>query len=272
MDVKRLPWMFRVWLLLAVALGVARAEDPAKLVNPTDSYVADFANVLDDASKAQIQQICSQVHDKAGATIKVVTVNSLDGADLSDFSIRLAENWKVGAKGTDKGLIVLLAMKERQDRIEVGYGLEGVLNDAKVGDIRRSMHPQLAAGEYGPALLGGVQQLAADIAADAGVTLQQTPAVQLQPVRHRGQSSGLGSVIRILFFIFVLIMIFGSRRGGGGGGSGLGWFLLGNVLGSGGGGGRGDWGGGGFGGGDSGGGGGGDSGGGFGGGGAGGSW
>lgn len=267
-------WWWADWfavVLLLVGGVVCRAEDPTKLVNPSDSYVADFANVIDEGSKAELQALCAQVHDKAGATIKVVTVQTLDGQDLSDFSIALAENWKVGAKGTDKGLIFLVAMKEHKDRIEVGYGLEGILNDAKVGDIRRSMHDQFRAGQYGPALVGGVRQVADIIAADAHVTLDQAPVVDEEAPRphHRAQPSPVGTIFRILFFLFVLFILFRGGRGGGGGG--LGWFLLGNMLG-GGGGGRSNWGGGGGGGSWGGGGGGGHSGGGFGGGGAGGDW
>jgi uncharacterized protein len=262
--VKMTRWMSRVFVLLALCVSVACAENPDTLPKPT-TYVADLAGVIDADSAAQLEAFCHQVFEQTHATIEVVTVKSLDGDSIEDFTTRLENNWKVGAKGTDKGVVVLLAMAEHKRRIEVGYGLEGALNDAKVGDIGRAMDGQLKAGQYGPALLGGVQQIGNDIAADAGVTLQGTQIyAQPAPAPHR-QASGIGSIIRIIVFIVVLLVIFGSRRGGGGGGGGLGWFLLGNFLG--GGGGRGGWGGGGFGGGGGGGGGGfGGGGGGFGGG------
>jgi uncharacterized protein len=234
----------------------AQAESVAKLPQPT-SYVSDFAGVIDAASRQNIEDIASQVANKAHATIEVVTIKSLDGQTIEDFTTALEDKWKVGPKSTDKGLIMVFAVQEHKRRIEVGYGLEGILNDAKVGDIGRSMVPQLQQGEYGPAIQGGVQQIADVIAADAGVTItppgeQQAPVYQREAVRHR-TNWGI-----IVFFIIFLLIVF---RGGGGGRGGWLWFLLGSMMGGGGGrgGGFGDGGGGG-------GGGGGDFGGGFGGG------
>ena len=261
----------RLRLLLAVALsgiffaGVASAESVDKLPRPT-SYVADFAGVMDAASKQQIEDLSRQVYEKAHATIVVTTVNSLEGLTIEDFTTQLEDKWRVGPKSSDRGVLMVFAIQEHKRRIEVGYGLEGILNDAKVGDIGRSMVPQLKDGEYGAAALGGVQQIANVIAADANVTL----AAPAQHTYHREpvrQSGGHGFGIGGIIFVIILIFLFTRGGRGGGGGGGLMWFLLGSMLG---GGGRGyGGGGGGFGGGDSGGGsgsgGGGDFGGGFGG-------
>ncbi len=240
---------------------MARAEDPAKLPQPT-TYVSDFAGVIDASSQESLEQLSKQVYEKAQATIQVVTIKSLDGADIDQFTTALEDKWKVGPKNSDRGILMVFAMQEHKDRIEVGYGLEGILNDAKVGDIRRSMHTDLQQGQFGPAILAGEQQIADVIAKDKGVTLDtEAPAPQYhrEYVQHR---RGINWPL-----IIVLIIVFGviSRGGGGRGGGGWLWFLLGNMMGGGfgGGGGRG------FGGGNSGGGGGGgggDFGGGFGGG------
>lgn len=243
-------------LLGCTLLSAARAESPTQLPKPT-SYVSDFAGVIDAASKENIEQIAWQVYSKAHATIEVVTVNSLDGQDIDAWTTALEDNWKVGPKSTDRGILMVFAIKEHKRRIEVGYGLEGILPDAKVGDIGRSMVPQLQQGQYGPAIQSGVQQIASVIATDANVTLtpeQQTdaPAYTSQPGRHHTNWIGIVFFLVFLFFMF---------RGGGGGRGGWLWFLLGSMMGGGfGGGGRG----GGFG--EGGGGGGGDFGGGFGGG------
>jgi uncharacterized protein len=249
-----------LFLLCVFAASFARAESPDKLPKPT-SYVADFAGVIDPASKENIEQLAWQVYSKAHATIEVVTVKSLDGQDIDSFTTALGDKWKVGPKSTDKGVLMVFAIQDHKDRIEVGYGLEGILNDAKVGDIRRSMHDDLIQGQYGPALQSGVLQIANVIAADANVTLtqpQQTeaPTDTYQARHHRTNWVGI-----IFFIIFIALMLHGGGRGGGG--RGWLWFLLGSIMG-GGFGGRG--GGGGFGGGEGGGGGGGDFGGGFGGG------
>jgi uncharacterized protein len=247
-------------------VGMVRGESVDKLPKPT-SYVSDFAGVVDADSKQSIEDLCRQVYEKAHATIVVVTINSLDGVDIEDFTTQLEDKWKVGPKGSDKGVLMVFAIQDHKRRIEVGTGLEGILNDAKTGDIGRDMVPQLKADQYGPAMLLGVQEIGNVIAADAGVTLDSA----VPHTYHREdtrQNNGRGFGIGGIIFVIVMIFLFsrGGRGGGGGGGRGLMWFLLGSVLGGGGrgyGGGGGGFGGGG---GDSGGGGGGDFGGGFGGG------
>jgi uncharacterized protein len=259
-TVTRKVFSIAVWLCLG-ASGWARAESVAKLPQPT-SYVSDFAGVIDPQSRENIENIASQVAAKAHATIEVVTIHSLDGQDIDEFTTALEDKWKVGPKTSDKGVLMVIAVQDNKDRIEVGYGLEGILNDAKVGDIRRSMNPLWEQGERGPAVQYGVQQIADVIAADAGVTI--TPPSQVQvPVYHRETVRRRNNWVGIVIFIIFLLLAF--RGGGRGGGGGWLWFLLGNMMGGGFGGGRG---GGGFGGGDGegGGGGGGDFGGGFGGG------
>ena len=161
----------------------ARAEDPAKLPKPT-SYVSDNAGIIDPESQAMMQQLATEVESKAHATLEVVTIKSLDGLTIEQFATALEDNWKVGPKGSDKGVVMIFALNEHKWRIEVGYGLEGALNDAKVGDIGRSMVPQLKGGEYGPAILNGEEQVADDIATDAGVTL--SPLLDLSLIHISG--------------------------------------------------------------------------------------
>jgi uncharacterized protein len=245
-------------VISAVLCICARAESVSQLPIPT-SFVQDFAGVIDAGSKQQMEQLSREVYQQAHATIVVVTVHSLDGESIEQFTTDLEDKWKVGPKGSDRGVLMILSINDRKRRIEVGYGLEGILNDAKVGDIGRTMVPYLQRGEYGQGLLEGEQQIANVIAADAKVTLAPLAHPVRQPAPQRGRKDWFGIVI---FFIIIFFIFRGGRRGGGGW---LPWFILGNMMG----GGRrgGGWGGGGFGGGDGGGdGGGGDFGGGFGGG------
>ena len=246
-----------VVMLTALPGVLAGAETVSQLPQPT-SYVADFAGVIDAGSKQAMEQLSREVYEKAHATIEVVTIHSLDGEAIEPFTTELEEKWKVGPKGSDRGILMILAINDHKRRIEVGYGLEGILNDAKVGDIGRSMVPMLQQGQYGPALLSGEQQMARVIAADANVTLS-TPEPQPVPRRQAARHRGGGDWIGLVIFVVVFLLFFRGGRGGGGGW--LPWFLLGNLMGSG----RGRWGGGdgGFGGGgsgDGGGGGGGDGG------------
>jgi uncharacterized protein len=190
----------------------------------------------------------------------------MDGDDAADYANRLEDKWKMGKKGSDRGVLFLLAVNEHKYRIDVGYGLEGILPDGKVGDIGRDMVPDLRASDYDGAVSLAVGELAQAIAADAKVTLDEEPAPVSRPARPASSvGNGILMVILVIFFggFFILRLLLSFGLFGGWGGP----FLRGGGLGGGG------FGGGGFSGGGGGGGGfGGFGGGGFGGGGAGGSW
>lgn len=178
-------WLAVVLLIFAPSV-VATAESLATLPAPT-GYVSDFANVLTPSTKLNLENLCTQVDRQAHAQIAVVTVKTMDGdQSIDEFATALEDKWKVGAKGTDRGVLLLVVMNPRKYRIEVGYGLEGILNDAKVGDIGRSMVPALSHLDHNAAIPLGVQQIAQVIAADAGVTLSLA-----QPVHqyHREQAA-----------------------------------------------------------------------------------
>src|SRR6202041_2387293 len=221
-------WLAVLILLLAPSVMLT-AESVNTLPAPT-GYVNDFAGVLSPATKQSVEDLCTQVDRQAHAQIAVVTVKTIDGdQSIEEFATALEDKWKVGAKGTDRGVLMLFVMTPRRGRIEVGYGLEGILNDAKVGDIGRSMVPALRQRDYNTAIPLGVQQLARIIASDAGVTLNLA-----QPVHqyHRQQAPvqlnlveivlGGGVILLILFFLLGNLMGggFGGGRGRGGGGGG----------------------------------------------------
>ena len=220
-------WLALVVLLLAPS-AVLTAESVSTLPAPT-GYVNDFAGVLTPTTRANVENLCTQVDRQAHAQIAVVTINTIDGdQSIEEFATALEDKWKVGAKGTDRGVLMLFVMKPRRGRIEVGYGLEGILNDAKVGDIGRSMVPAAQQGDYNTAIPLGVRQIAQVIATDAGVTLNLA-----QPLRqyHRRQAPVQLSLTEILlgggvilFLLFILVKT---------GNTGLIFFLLGNLMGGG---------------------------------------
>jgi uncharacterized protein len=270
-------------LLLAAFAGFytasARAERIEDLPQPTD-YVSDYAHVLSPEAIARLDSLCAQLdHSQANAQIAVVTIHTLDGDDSADYANKLEDTWKMGRKGSDRGVLVLLAVDDHKYRIEPGYGLEGILPDGKVGDIGRAMVPYLRASDYDGAITGAVGEVAQVIAADAKVTLNEDISETPPPPAPPPQSLGTKIVSHLVVGLFLLIIlgpwVFRTLLGFGlfGGWGRRTWF--GGGWGGGGfGGGGGDSGGGGFlgGGGDSGGGFGGFGGGDFGGGGAGGSW
>ncbi len=259
------------WMVLALGFLGSRpagAQSPDQ-IKPT-GYVLDSADVLSQSAKDQLTALCTEVDQKAQAQIAVVTVKSLDGRPIEDYSIDLATRLGIGPKKSDRGVMILFAIDDHRDRIEVGYGLEPILPDGKVGTFEREIVPYLRAGNYDGSILLVTRRVADVIAADRGVKL--TGAVPPAPPQNRG-GTGPGQVIGLLFAIFIFFL-FLRGMGGGGVGRGSGWWI-GPLIGASmmRGGGRGGGFGGGFGGGGGGGGGfGGFGGGGFGGGGASGSW
>ena len=227
-------WLAVVLLIFAPSV-VLTAESVSTLPAPT-GYVNDFAGVLSPSTKLNLENLCTQVDRKAHAQIAVVTIKTLDNDQpIDEFATALEDKWKVGPKGTDRGILMLVVLNPRKYRIEVGYGLEGILNDAKVGDIGRLMVPSLNQGDYNTAIPLGVQRIAQIIATDAGVTLNLA-----QPVHqyHRQQQAPVQlSFMELLLGggVILLILFFLVKTGN----TGLIFFLLGNLMGGGGGGYRG---------------------------------
>jgi uncharacterized protein len=256
-----------VWLFIALS---ANAQQSLPKTKPA-GYVNDFAGVLSPAARAQLEALCAEVDQKAHAQIAVVTVKSLEGKPVEDYAIALATQWGVGPKQSDRGVLILVAPQDHKYWTTVGYGLEPILPDGKVGGFGREAIPYLRDGNYDAALLLITRRIADVIAQDRGVTLSGSAPPSPRPVDREKQENGPGTVALLLFLVLIFLFISSVfRRGGGRRGGGGGWWvgpMIGGMMGGGGG-----FGGGGFGGGGGGGGFGGFGGGSFGGGGAGGSW
>jgi uncharacterized protein len=241
--------------LLLFTASFCAAED-IKKIHPS-GYVSDLAGVITPEARTRLEALCAELEQKTGAQMAIVTVQSLDGEGVENYAVNLFKQLGVGSKKDNRGVLLLVAPHERKYRIEVGYGLEPVINDARAGDAGRAMVPFLRQNDYGKAAEVAAWQLAKYIADDAGVTLSgQPPAPRNQ---HGGRNVGFPAFwVPLVFLAFVLFffLVLGSlARRGGSSGSGCLWFLLGmlvNIVGNGSGGGRGggsNWGAGGFGGG-----------------------
>jgi uncharacterized protein len=237
-------------LLLSVAAAGLSAQE--NIPEPR-GFVNDFAGVIEARTEEKITRIARKLQEAAGAEIAVVAVESIAPyADIDTYSIELAEKWRVGSEEEDNGLIILLALKERQVRIEVGYGLEGAIPDGLAGEIRdESLIPYFRSGDYSQGFLKATEAVAGIIAKEYEVDLGSVSVKESE--RYTGEGGGgipFGLIVFILFFFF------GGGRfflpffllGGFGGGFGRGGFGSGG-FGGGGGGGFGGFGGGGFGGG-----------------------
>ena len=215
---------------ILLAFTLAGALQAQKLPEPV-GFVNDFAGVIDPASSAEMEAIARALQQKTGAEIAVVTVNSIEPyGTIDEYSIELATSWGVGKKGEDTGILLLLAMQERKIKMEVGYGLEGVIPDGLAGEILdQSVLPALKAGEYGTGMLRGVQAVAGIIAKEYDVDLGD---YQLEEsVRYTRTNIPVGLIVFILFalffgggrFLFWPLLFMGrtaSRRGFYGGGFG----------------------------------------------------
>jgi uncharacterized protein len=259
----------RLLLLLLLCVPAARAEQ-VKNLKP-QGYVNDFAGVLSAPTKDKLTALCAEVDQKTRAQIAIVTVSSLEGEPIEQYSIDLATAWGIGPRQKDRGVLILLAPNDRKYRIEVGYGLEGILPDGKVGGFGREAVPFLRQNDYSGAVLLMTERVAQVIAEDQKVSLDSLSGAPPLPSEPDRSLFPMSSVVWLLVFIiflvspvagFVLNLLFGgligSRRGrgswggpryGGGGWYGGGWSGGGGSSWGGGGGGFGGFGGGSFGGG-----------------------
>ncbi len=215
-------------MMLTLA-GLARAAD--ELPATPQGRVSDYAHLLSPADHESLEQQLIHYEQgpapegKAATQIAVVLLDSLNGDPIDERSLRLAERWKIGSKNDD-GVLLVVAVRERKVRIEVGYGLEGRIPDALAAQIIRDfIAPHLHTGDWAGGLHSGVAALHQAITGqpvtgnDPALGAHAPPA-QGRSLSDRGGWFGGGG----LFFVLILMLIFG-RRGRGGGGFLTGMFL-----------------------------------------------
>jgi len=248
---KPKPLIAAVIIILLVASVAWSTGIPDK----PQRYVVDLAGIVNDATENRLNGYLQELEQKTTAQLVVLTILSLEGESIEDFSITIAHNkWKLGQKGKDNGVLFLVSMKDRKYRIEVGYGLEGVLPDSLVGSIGRDvLVPYFRKGDYSDGIFATTLALANKIAADAGVKIEGMPLINYRtPPTGKGETGGpLSMIIGIVFLVimgilfiknpraFLLFLLFssmGGRRGPWGGGGGFGGGGFGSFGGGGGGG------------------------------------
>lgn len=232
-----------VFVLLVVWLIQPAWAEKINDIQP-QGYVTDLAQVITPATRQKIELLATELQQKTGAQLAVVTVNSFEGQTKEDYAADLYKHLGIGAKKDSRGVLILIAPKERQYRIEVGYGLEPVINDARAGDVGRAMVPDLRKGDYSAAAWTGATGVAQFIAADAGVQLTGLPQRAPRPPTHEAPW-WLPFVLFGGFFLLIRALSRAGRggRGGTSGSGGMGgalpWILLGSGMGR-----AGSWGGG----------------------------
>jgi uncharacterized protein len=256
---SRLSILFVAFVFFLGASVAHAVELPAMPRN----HVVDLAGIVDDRAEAQLNGYLLELEQKTTAQVVVLTVMSLEGRPIDEFSLSVAhDKWKLGQKGKDNGVLIVVAAQDRKYRIETGYGLEGILPDSLVGSIgRQYMVTRFKQGDYTGGIAAATIVVADIIAKDSGVEITGMPRVtyQRRPARGaEGEGPGiLGYIFTILFFVamiylfikhprlMILFLLFSGtgRRGswGGGGGFGGGSFGGGGGGGFGGGGASGGW-------------------------------
>ena len=221
----RLRLLAMLFALLPAA-SLCHAQAVKDLPRPTD-FVSDYGHVLSGGTIQHLDQLCGALQRQAHAQMAIVTVQNTDGEAIADYAVQLEDAWKVGAKGTDRGVILLVSIGDRKLFVSTGYGLEGVITDAKAGIIARQMEQYLRVSQNDEGVTLGAEQVAGLIASDAGVSLSE-PHAQLAPINRPAQLAPGQLLVTIGIFIFLFFL---AAR------TGMLPFLLGILLSSGGGGG-----------------------------------
>ncbi len=149
--------------LLAVAALLAGAGTEARAQRPLprlSGHVVDETGTLTAQERSSLERTLADYEQRKGSQVVVLLIDSTEPESIEEFSIRLADQWKLGRKGVDDGVIVIAALRDRRMRIEVGYGLEGVLPDAVTKRIiAEIIAPRFREGAYAAGLQAGVERM-----------------------------------------------------------------------------------------------------------------
>jgi uncharacterized protein len=222
---KIIVLIFVILLLSGSAFGAYDLPD-----YQGDIYVQDFAQMLSPATENHIANTARELDDKTSAQISIVTIESLEGSDIEGYANELFRKWGLGGKEANNGLLFLISEEDRRFRIEVGYGLEGAINDAKAGDILRGIEEYFRNGQVDQGVILAFNTLTAEIANEYQLELtgecetfpRSTSSEQEREIPLWAVIIGIIILIaigiydpRLLFIILHAI----SRGGGPGGGS-----------------------------------------------------
>ena len=200
-------------LLCLVALLTLSALTLASIPAKPSGYVNDYAHML---TMSQAQNIATQLKNfdqKTSNQIVVATFNSLNGQPLEDFSMKLAEKWKIGSKAHDNGVILLIIKNDKKIRIEVGYGLEGALPDALAGVIiRHQIAPYFTTQDYNRGIENGVKGIMQATRGEykPGKTTSTTPILSSLKKVGDNIKTLLSFTIMCFLLIYTIISISGN--------------------------------------------------------------
>ena len=243
--------LFLIFLVIVLLVNLENCSRRKTSGNETTELpeligrIVDLANVYSPDEKARLEAAVQALETSTGGQMAVLTLPELSGWTIEEFSIRLAEKWQIGHKGSDNGALLLFSLQDRQLRLEIGYGWEGEINDARAGDIIRAMGPYFRNQDFAGGTLFAIRKV------ESLITGRETegsgePENYSQTAPEADYSRlTKGDILFYLFFFgiigTILILSLFGRGGGshfGGRSFGGGGFSGGGSRGFGGGGGR----------------------------------
>ena len=208
---KQLRTLFALLLMIAAIFACdSPAADAAGELLPKPAqreYVVDTAGIVSAEDRAQIEKIGEELREKTKAEIVVVTVHTLDGADIESYANKLFRSWGIGDKQKENGVLLLIAKDDRKFRIEVGYGLEGEITDGRSGEILDKMKPYFRDEKYSEGVLNAYQKLAAYAYRAAGVAPGADVSETLEETFTNEEEEPSILMNVLIFFLAIIGMI-----------------------------------------------------------------
>ncbi len=228
-----------IWLLAFCLLCLVCAPAQARQWPRPAGPVADYAQVLGPEAEERISALANQLWQKTQIAVVVATLPSLEGHPLEETAVDLYRDWGIGQKDVNKGLLILVAVAEKRLRLEVGYGLEGVITDARAGQIRdQVIIPRLRKGDYEEGLHQGVAAVAKEVLSASGQDISELPPVEPRPAKGSKSRGAWGGGAAGFVLLLLAVMVWRGLRQRGQGGSFWEGLLWGLIMSGGGGGGR----------------------------------
>jgi len=212
-----MPARFAAFLTLLLAALLALPAAAQDLPPRPDGPVYDGANMIDAATKAQLDQKLRAYNEETGRSVIVATVPDLDGETVEGYAVKLYETWGIGGEQTDEGALLLVAKEERKIRIEVGYGSTPTLTDAMSGRIiRDTITPAFKKGDFSAGIAAGVDRMIEAMDMDPATAKAIAEAVAAARADRKGERTAAtfgGAAVWILL-IFAFMFIFGRGKKG----------------------------------------------------------
>lgn len=205
----RSRWLGRAAASVLFVIGLmAGGAMGAKEVPFLSGRVVDEAQLLPPDQAQAIEEKLRRFEEQTGDQVAVLTVDSLDGEALEDYSLRVAETWGLGQKEKDNGVLLLIARDDRKLRIEVGYGLEGQLTDLQSGRIIRNVIvPRFKAGDYPGGIDAGVDAILGTLSGEPGAIPEDTGPAPGQSMDLAGRAI-MGLIFFLVVGVFSLVALF----------------------------------------------------------------